>query len=61
MPEKLKQLTLTVDNNKITKEDFERLHSRSERSVTAAQIVIVTVPIVVAYPYLQRCPSKGLC
>jgi putative aldouronate transport system permease protein len=43
-----------------TKEQLEMLQSVSDRTTKAAQIFIATLPILLAYPFLQRYFVKGL-
>ncbi len=43
-----------------TKEQLEMLQSISDRTTKAAQIFIATLPILLAYPFLQRYFVKGL-
>ncbi|MEI8093723.1 MAG: carbohydrate ABC transporter permease [Spirochaetales bacterium] len=43
-----------------TKEQLEMLQSISDRTTKAAQIFIATLPILAAYPFLQRYFVKGL-
>lgn len=40
--------------------DLDRLSQASERSVKAAQIFLGTVPILIAYPFLQRFFMQGI-
>lgn len=48
------------DLRNVTLEDLENLKNLSERTVKASQILIGALPVLIAYPFLQRYFVKGM-
>ncbi len=49
-----------VDTTNITPEQLERMQKLSNRGLKAAQVFIVTLPILLIYPFLQKYFVKGI-
>lgn len=57
------RLTALIQEAIQSGQDFTKIASRSEvthDSMTAAQIIIVTLPIIIVYPFLQKYFVKGI-
>lgn len=57
------RLTALIQEAIQSGQDFTKIASRSEvthDSMTAAQIIIVTMPIIIVYPFLQKYFVKGI-
>lgn len=56
----LRQQLITLDLRLLKFEDIQRLATLSNRSLKAAQLIVATVPILCAYPFLQRYFVTGI-
>ncbi len=56
----LRQMLRSVDATMFTSADLMKMKQLSSRSFQAAQIIFATVPILLAYPFLQRYFISGL-
>lgn len=56
----LRQQLITLDLRLLKFEDIQRLARLSNRSLKAAQLIVATVPILCAYPFLQRYFVTGI-
>ena len=56
----LQMVVVELDMSKITSADIEQIISLSDKALRSAQIVISILPILAAYPFLQRYFVKGI-
>lgn len=56
----LKQMLVSIDVTKVTKEDLALLTKLSNKSLRAAQLLVATIPIVLLYPFLQKYFVTGI-
>ncbi len=56
----LKQMIVTIDVSKLTKDDLALLGKLSNKSLRAAQLLVATVPILLLYPFLQKYFVSGI-
>lgn len=56
----LRQLLISIDFSRLTQNDIERLRTMSNRSFKSAQLFVATVPILCAYPFLQKYFVTGI-
>jgi putative aldouronate transport system permease protein len=56
----LRSVIMTMDFERMTATELERLSKLNDRSVKGAQIVIGAIPILMAYPFLQRYFITGI-
>lgn len=56
----LKQMIVSIDVSKLTKDDLDLLGKLSNKSLRAAQLLVATVPILLLYPFLQKYFVSGI-
>lgn len=56
----LKQMIVSIDVSKLTKDDLTLLGKLSNKSLKAAQLLVATVPILFLYPFLQKYFVSGI-
>lgn len=56
----LKQMIVSIDVSKMTKDDLALLGKLSNKSLKAAQLLVATVPILLLYPFLQKYFVSGI-
>ncbi|MDF2922447.1 MAG: transporter permease [Paenibacillaceae bacterium] len=56
----LKQMIVSIDVSKLTKDDLALLGKLSNKSLKAAQLLVATVPILFLYPFLQKYFVSGI-
>lgn len=56
----LKQMIVSIDVSKLTKDDLAVLGKLSNKSLKAAQLLVATVPILFLYPFLQKYFVSGI-
>jgi putative aldouronate transport system permease protein len=56
----LKQMIVSIDVSKMTKDDLDLLGKLSNKSLRAAQLLVATVPILLLYPFLQKYFVSGI-
>jgi putative aldouronate transport system permease protein len=56
----LRTVVTMPDLKNITLEDLDNLKNLSERTVRAAQILVGALPVLIAYPFLQKYFVKGM-
>lgn len=56
----LRLIDVTVTMSATTSDNVEYMREISDRSLRAAQLVIAMVPVLIAYPFLQKYFTKGI-
>ncbi|GHU64511.1 protein LplC [Spirochaetia bacterium] len=56
----LRMVVLELDMTKISMADMEQLKMLSDKGLRATQVVVSMIPILAAYPFLQRYFVKGI-
>ena len=56
----IQQIVLILDYENMTQDQIRMLARVSARTLNAAKVMVAMVPVVIAYPFLQRYFVKGL-